>query len=58
VLAQVGVPRGIIALVVGHDDPAFTERVSTRIDAETARRASAALEGALGLQAPPGRARH
>ncbi|HEY5515840.1 MAG TPA: site-specific integrase, partial [Pengzhenrongella sp.] len=25
-LAQAGVPRDIIALVVGHDDPAFTER--------------------------------
>ena len=56
-LAQAGVPRGIIALVVGHDDPAFTERVYTHIDTETARRASSALEGVFGPKAPPGRAR-
>ncbi len=43
-LAQAGVPRDIVALVVGHDDPAFTERVYTHIDTETARRASSALQ--------------
>jgi len=37
VRAQVGVPRGITALVVGHDALAFTERVSTRMDTATAR---------------------
>ncbi len=57
-LAQAGVPRDIIALVVGHDDPAFTERVYTHIDTETARRASTALEGVLGSQRPRGRAGH
>jgi integrase len=53
-LAQAGIPRGIIALVVGHDDPAFTERVYTHIDTETARRASSALEGVLGRRSTPG----
>lgn len=46
-LAQAGVPRGIIAAIVGHDDPSFTERVYTHIDIETARLASAALDGLL-----------
>jgi integrase len=46
-LAQAGVPRNIIALVVGHDDPAFTERVYTHIDADTARRASEAIQAAF-----------
>ena len=43
-LAQAGVPRDIVALVVGHDDAAFTERVYTHIDTETAGRASSALQ--------------
>ena len=47
-LAQAGVPRDIIALIVGHDDPAFTERVYTHIDTETARLAAKALESILG----------
>jgi len=36
-LAQAGVSRGIIATIVGHDDPAFTERVYTHIDLDAAR---------------------
>jgi integrase len=52
-LAQAGVPRNVIALVVGHDDPAFTERVYTHIDADTARRASEAIQAALGAGAHP-----
>lgn len=47
-LAQAGVPRDIIALIVGHDDPAFTERVCTHINTETARSASAALQSVFG----------
>lgn len=43
-LAQAGVPRGIIATIVGHDDPAFTERVYTHIDLDSARQATRALE--------------
>jgi len=44
----------VTVLVVGDDATAFTERVSTRTDVETARRASSALEGALRIPAPPG----
>jgi len=51
-MAQAGVPRDIVALVVGHDDPAFTERVYTHIDTETARRASRALQGVF-VPRPP-----
>lgn len=51
-LAQAGVPRDIIALVVGHDDPAFTERVYTHIDTATALRASAALQGVFETGVP------
>ncbi len=47
-LAQAGVPRGIIATIVGHDDPAFTERVYTHIDLDAARVATRALDGLLG----------
>lgn len=47
-LAQAGVPRNIVAQIVGHDDPAFTERVYTHIDAETASRASAAIQAVFG----------
>lgn len=47
-LAQAGVPRGIIATIVGHDDPAFTERVYTHIDVEAARQATRALDQILG----------
>ncbi len=43
-LAQAGVSRGIIATIVGHDDPAFTERVYTHIDIEAVRQATTALE--------------
>jgi integrase len=43
-LAQAGVSRGIIATIVGHDDPAFTERVYTHIDIESVRQATRALE--------------
>lgn len=46
-LARGGVPRDIIALVVGHDDPAFTERIYTHIDTATARNASAVLQEVL-----------
>jgi integrase len=38
------VSRGIIATIVGHDDPAFTERVYTHIDIESVRQATRALE--------------
>lgn len=47
-LAQAGVPRGIIATIVGHDDPAFTERVYTHIDIDAARQATSALDRLLG----------
>jgi integrase len=43
-LAHAGVARGIIAAIVGHDDPAFTERVYTHIDTESVRQATRALE--------------
>jgi integrase len=43
-LAQAGVARGTIAMIVGHDDPAFTERVYTHIDLDAARDATRALE--------------
>jgi integrase len=43
-LAQAGVSRGTIAMIVGHDDPAFTERVYTHIDIDAARQATQALE--------------
>jgi integrase len=43
-LAQAGVSRGTIAMIVGHDDPAFTERVYTHIDLDAARQATVALE--------------
>lgn len=47
-LAQAGVARGIIAAIVGHDDPAFTERVYTHIDIESVRQATCALESIFG----------
>ncbi len=51
-LAQAGVPRGIIATIVGHDDPAFTERVYTHIDLDAARVATRALDDLLGSPHP------
>ena len=51
-LAQAGVARGIIATIVGHDDPAFTERVYTHIDIEAARQATRALDAVLGTGGP------